>query len=94
MEEGEFQRFPGCEHPLATWHQRKPEERHSWRKDKGRTIMRRVLQQAMLFVLFVVTAGACLGQSDTARLQGTIADLQGLAVPGATVTVTNTDTGR
>ena len=56
--------------------------------------MRRVLQQAMLFVLFVVTAGACLGQSDTARLQGTIADLQGLAVPGATVTVTNTDTGR
>lgn len=56
--------------------------------------MRRVLQQAMLFVLFVVTAGACLGQSDTARLQGTIADLQGLAVPGATVTVTNTGTGR
>src|SRR5262249_12975693 len=33
-------------------------------------------------------------QSDTARLQGTVTDVQGAAITGATVSITNVGTGR
>lgn len=56
--------------------------------------MNRISQATVLFVLFVLAAGLCLAQSDTARLQGTITDASGAAIPGATVTLTNTGTGR
>lgn len=56
--------------------------------------MKRISQRVALFVLFAVVAGVCFGQAETARLQGTVTDAQGAAVGGATVTVTNTDTGR
>jgi hypothetical protein len=57
-------------------------------------MMRKILKQAMLFVLFVATAGVCLAQSETAQLQGTVTDQQGAAVAGATVSVTDPSTGR
>ncbi|HUJ33102.1 MAG TPA: TonB-dependent receptor [Candidatus Acidoferrum sp.] len=53
-----------------------------------------ILHRIVLFLIFVTMAGACFAQTDTARLQGTITDPQGAAVAGATVTVTNVDTGR
>jgi Carboxypeptidase regulatory-like domain/TonB dependent receptor-like, beta-barrel len=56
--------------------------------------MKRIVQQAALLVLFTLTAGVCLAQTETARLQGTVSDQQGAAVPAASVTVTNTGTGR
>jgi hypothetical protein len=48
------------------------------------------------FVLSLTMAVAipAMAQSDTARLQGTVTDAQGGAVAGASVTVTNTGTGR
>jgi hypothetical protein len=48
----------------------------------------------LLFLLLVKVA--CLGyaQGDTARLQGTVTDVQGAAVAGANLTVTSTGTGR
>jgi len=49
---------------------------------------------ARILLLIFSTASICLAQSDTARLQGTVTDPQGAAVNGATVTVTNTGTGR
>jgi hypothetical protein len=45
-------------------------------------------------LLSIVTTQVCLAQSDTGRLQGTITDAQGAAVPGASVTVTNMGRGR
>jgi hypothetical protein len=49
----------------------------------------------LVVVLSVLaTANVCWAQSDTARLQGTVTDAQGGAIAGATVTVTNTGTGR
>jgi hypothetical protein len=57
--------------------------------------MRRVLRGTLFgcFAIFLST-GAVFGQSDTARLQGTVTDSQGGAIAGAAVTVTNTGTGR
>jgi hypothetical protein len=48
---------------------------------------------AVVLLLVLCTARTGLAQSDTARLQGTVTDAQGAAVPGANVTVTNTGTG-
>src|ERR1700740_1110071 len=56
--------------------------------------MKRVLQQLILLAVFLAGASVCLAQTDTARLQGTVTDPQGAAVADATVTVTNSDTGR
>src|SRR5215467_12790265 len=50
-----------------------------------------VLGSILLFTL--ATPRVCFGQSDTARLQGTVTDPQGSAIAGATVQVTNTGTG-
>jgi hypothetical protein len=47
-----------------------------------------------IVVLVLSTAVACLAQSDTARLQGTVTDPQGGVVVGATVVLTNIGTGR
>ena len=44
--------------------------------------------------LLLVSSISLFGQTDTARLIGTITDASGAVVPGATVTVTNTGTGR
>ncbi len=46
---------------------------------------------ACLFVLF--GAGRAFSQTDTARIQGTVLDQSGAAIPNATITLTNTDTG-
>jgi len=48
----------------------------------------------VVLLSILATTNVCLAQSDTGRLQGTITDTQGAAVPGATVTVTNIGTGR
>ncbi len=49
----------------------------------------------MLFAFFLSTAAQiAFAQVDTARLQGTITDASGAALVGATVAVTNIDTGR
>jgi Carboxypeptidase regulatory-like domain len=48
----------------------------------------------LLFVLSTVFGGAILSaQTDTARIQGTVLDDSGAAVPSATVKLTNIDTG-
>src|SRR6202165_4670612 len=49
---------------------------------------------AVALLSFFGTSTLCLAQSETARLQGTVIDAQDAAVAGATVTVTNTATGR
>ncbi len=50
---------------------------------------------SMLFAFFLSTAAQiAFAQVDTARLQGTITDSSGAALVGATIAVTNIDTGR
>jgi hypothetical protein len=54
-----------------------------------------LLFTSMLFAFFLFTAAQiALAQVDTARLQGTITDSSGAALAGATIAVTNIDTGR
>jgi len=53
-----------------------------------------LLYWVSVLLLIFSAATVCLAQSDTARLQGTVTDAQGAAIAGATVTVTNTGTGR
>jgi Carboxypeptidase regulatory-like domain/TonB dependent receptor len=55
--------------------------------------MSKVFRRVILLVFLVGIAGICRAQTDTARLQGTITDPSGAAVSGATVTVTDKDTG-
>lgn len=53
-----------------------------------------------LYVLTVIATVAFLSgsslvaQTDTGRIQGTVLDNTGAAIPGATITLTNTDTGK
>lgn len=47
----------------------------------------------VVLLSILATTNVCFAQSDNARLQGTVTDAQGAAVPGANVTVTNTGTG-
>lgn len=56
--------------------------------------MKRVLQGIAFFLLLIAIAGVCSAQTDTARLQGTVTDAQGAAIPSATVTITSIGTGR
>ncbi len=57
--------------------------------------MRKAIWSAFFVLsLTVGVAISAMAQSDTARLQGTVTDPQGGAIAGATVTVTNTGTGR
>src|SRR4029453_2631407 len=44
-------------------------------------------------VIFVLAAGTARGQSTGSTLQGTIPDEQGAVMPGATVVLTNVETG-
>lgn len=53
----------------------------------------RKLSQLFIFSFVLVMANACFGQTDTARLQGTITDANGAVITNATVTVTNISTG-
>src|ERR1700691_2337890 len=48
----------------------------------------------LAFLLVLVTAGAGFGQTETARLEGTVTDPSGAPVPGATISVTRVETGR
>ncbi|HTF44158.1 MAG TPA: carboxypeptidase-like regulatory domain-containing protein, partial [Terriglobales bacterium] len=54
----------------------------------------RSLHKIFLLLLVTVISASLLGQSDSARLVGTITDASGAVSPGATVTVTNLGTGR
>ena len=60
-------------------------ERTSLRSLRGRILM------VLLMVMGITVAAKA--QSDTGRVVGTVADATGAYIPGATVTVTNTDTG-
>ncbi len=54
---------------------------------------RAALCTAVALLCLFLTAGAHLiAQTDTGRIQGSVADQTGALIPGATVTVTNTDT--
>ena len=55
----------------------------------------RFISWAVVAILLpiLVTTKVCFGQSDTARLQGTVTDPQGAAIADANVQVTNTGTG-
>jgi hypothetical protein len=59
------------------------------------TLSRAARLLAALFLVLGVSFGTStlLAQSDTARIQGTVLDDTGAAVPGASVIVTNVDTG-
>src|SRR6185437_14510678 len=60
-------------------------ERTSFRALQGRILM------VLLMVIGITIAARA--QSDTGRVVGTVADATGAYIPGATVTLTNTDTG-
>src|SRR6185437_17147523 len=60
-------------------------ERKSLRATRGRILM--------VFVMVMGITVLAKAQSDTGRVVGTVADTTGAYVPGATVTLTNTDTG-
>src|ERR1700680_157155 len=48
---------------------------------------------ARVFALLLLAAASCFGQEITGSILGSILDPSGRAVPGATVTITNTDRG-
>lgn len=56
--------------------------------DKSREYLSRAV--ALCALLFVVQA--CIAQSGTARIQGTVTDATGAAIGAAAITVTNLDT--
>ena len=60
-------------------------KRISLRATRGRILM-------VLLMVMSITVGA-KAQSDTGRVVGTVADSTGAYIPGATVTLTNVDTG-
>ena len=49
---------------------------------------------SLALILVLCLTGLAVAQTDTARLIGTITDASGAVIPNATVTVTNTATGR
>jgi Carboxypeptidase regulatory-like domain/TonB dependent receptor len=53
-----------------------------------------LLTKAVAFVLWIAVAACVFSQGDTGRLEGTVLDQSGAAVPNATVTITNQATGR
>jgi hypothetical protein len=55
-------------------------------------IKSRAVLSAVLSILFLITNAAA--QTESARIQGTVTDQAGAAVPGATVSVTETSTNR
>jgi len=57
-------------------------------------IRSKAVQLLVLFVLALGLAKCGFAQGDTARLQGTVSDPSDAAIVGATVTITNTGTGR
>ncbi len=51
------------------------------------------LAKAAMFLFLPFLSLAVFAQTDTARIQGTVTDTSGAVIPGAAVTVTNTDQG-
>ncbi|HEY6251761.1 MAG TPA: carboxypeptidase regulatory-like domain-containing protein [Candidatus Angelobacter sp.] len=47
-----------------------------------------------ILLLVLLVSGLVLGQTDSGRVRGTVSDAQGGLIPGATVTLTNTENGR
>ncbi len=54
----------------------------------------RNLAKLLMLSLAIFMGSVCFAQTETARLQGTVTDPNGGVVPNATVTATNTETGR
>ncbi len=54
----------------------------------------RIWVPLLAFLLVLVTAGAGFGQTETARLEGTVTDPSGAPIAAAAVTVTSVGTGR
>src|SRR6266478_201121 len=72
---------------------------HGANRRKIQGLERQVMRKAIWSAFFVLSLTMALAiparaQSDTARLQGTVADAQGGVIAGASVTVTSTSTGR
>src|SRR5260370_21185682 len=72
---------------------------HGANRRKIQGLERQVMRKAIWSAFFVLSVTMALAiparaQSDTARLQGTVADAQGGVIAGASVTVTSTSTGR
>ena len=51
------------------------------------------LAAILLLVVALCGGRTAFSQTDTARIQGTVLDQSGAAIPNATITLTNTDTG-
>jgi hypothetical protein len=64
-----------------------------WRWSVGLSVRWRIFVPILLFLLVAVPAAPAWAQAGSAGLTGTIKDSQGGALPGATITATNTATG-
>jgi len=63
------------------------------RHDDVRSATRRLGCRVAALIALLLTASTVMAQTTGATLQGTIADEQGAVMPGASVTITNTETG-
>ena len=77
-----------------------PEDRREFLEATADMFFRRKnsnLIQAVIAIAFLILGGSNLrhlsAQTDTARIQGSVLDQTGAAIPGATVTLSNVDTG-
>ena len=52
-----------------------------------------LLSRVLVLVTLLLPAPAAAAQTDTARIQGTVTDTTGAAIPAAAITVTNLKTG-
>jgi hypothetical protein len=59
----------------------------------GRKLFRSILLPLLALVLALAGSSSLRAQTDTGRVQGTVVDPTGAAIPGATITITNTDSG-
>jgi len=61
--------------------------------DCNRAVKRQLRNALLLFSVIGLAAAPVRAQSAAATLQGTVSDEQGAILPGASITITNVDTG-